>query len=310
MKEFIRCIEMFESAKEREGFVEAGKNRMKKTRRVGRILRVVLGFALAGLLLSGAVQAHDAPEGSFGFSHLRTTRVPIASVEVVRTYPHDPGAFTQGLFFHRGFFFESTGLAGRSSLTRRDVATGKILDSVSLAGEYFGEGLVLFQDRIYQLTWQNETVFIYDARTFCLLRKLRYSGEGWGLTTDGRRLLMSNGTSTLTFRDPGSFKILRKIHAQDGETPVDRLNELEFVRGEIWANVFTTDLIVRISPKDGRVKGWIDLSVLRSYLPAHASVDVLNGIAWDAGSGRLFVTGKYWPYVFEIRLSGTSGRRP
>ena len=285
-------------------------DREKRNARRRRIRQSVLVFCLVCLIPSCTVQARDLLESRLGLSPALKTRAPIASVDVVKKYPHDPGAFTQGLFYHRGFFFESTGLAGKSTLSRRDVATGKILATVSLPANAFGEGLVLFGKRIYQLTWRDETVFVYDARTLRPLRKMSYFGEGWGLTNDGTNLIMSDGTDAITFRDPESFKILRKIRVRDGERPVEGLNELEFIRGEIWANVFTTDLIVRIAPQDGRVTGWIDLSVLRSHLPARASIDVLNGIACDAETGRIFVTGKYWPYVFEIRLSGTSGGRP
>jgi glutamine cyclotransferase len=230
------------------------------------------------------------------------TKVPIASVDVKNIYPHDTGAFTQGLFFHQGYFYESTGLNGKSTLARKEVKTGKSLQEIRIPQEYFGEGIVLLKNKIYQLTWQNETVLIYDARTFQEVKKIKYHGEGWGLTSDGKHLLMSNGTSSITFHDPGSFKVVREIRVHDGNTPVGSLNELEFIKGEIWANIYTEDLIVRISPKNGKVTGWINLSVLRSYLPRNVQVDVLNGIAYDAKADRIFVTGKYWPKVFEIQL--------
>jgi glutamine cyclotransferase len=232
------------------------------------------------------------------------TGAPVSSVAVVNVYPHDSTNFTQGLFFHQGFFYESTGLHGKSFLYRKDIKTGKTMQKVKMAKEYFGEGISLLKDKIYQLTLESGIVFVYDRQTFRLIGKMKYEGEGWGLTSDGKCLLMSNGSSTITFRDPGSFQVVRKIEVRDGNRFVDRLNELEFIEGEIWAHVFTQDIIVRISPKSGRVKGWLDLSALRSYLPQNAKVDVLNGLAYDAKGKRIFVTGKFWPNVFEIRVKG------
>lgn len=247
--------------------------------------------------------SRDILQQQFNLSPLLKTKAPITSVEVKNAYPHDTGSFTQGLLFHQGYFYESTGLQGKSSLVRKEVKTGKSLQEVKLSQEYFGEGIVLLKNKIYQLTWQNETVLIYDARSFREIRKIKYRGEGWGLTSDGKYLVMSNGSSIITFHDPDTFKVVRKIHVRDGDTPVDNLNELEFIKGEIWANIYMEDIIVRISPKNGKVTGWIDLSALRSYLQQNAHVDVLNGIAYDAKNGRIFVTGKYWPKVFEIKLS-------
>jgi glutamine cyclotransferase len=232
------------------------------------------------------------------------TGVPVSSVVVVNVYPHDSANFTQGLFFHQGFFYESTGLHGKSFLYRKDIKTGKTLQKVKMDQEYFGEGIALLKNKIYQLTWKNGTVFVYDAKTFRMIGQMKYEGEGWGLTSDGRYLMMSDGSSTITFRDPDSFQVVRKIEVRDGSRPVDRLNELEFIEGEIWAHIFTEDMIVRISPKNGRVKGWIDLSVLRSRLSPNAWVDVINGLAYDAKGNRIFVTGKFWPNVFEIRVAG------
>ena len=240
--------------------------------------------------------------GSSQLSPLMQSKAPIASIAVKNTYPHDPDAFTQGLLFHQGFFYESTGLLGKSTLARKDMKTGKVLQEVQLPRDFFGEGIVLLKDKIYQLTWQNETVLIYDARSLREIKKMKYSGEGWGLTSDGKYLLMSNGSSTVTFRDPESFKIVREIQVRDGDTPVGYLNELEFIRGEIWANIYMEDVIVRISPKNGRVTGWIDLSELRSYLARNARVDVINGIAYDEKANRIFLTGKFWPKIFEIQI--------
>lgn len=232
------------------------------------------------------------------------TVAPVSSVVVVNIYPHDAENFTQGLFFHQGFFYESTGLHGRSFLYRKDIKTGKTLQKVKIGQKYFGEGIALLKNKIYQLTWKSGVVFVYDWQTFRTIGRMKYEGEGWGLTSDGRYLLMSDGTSTITFREPASFHVIRKIEVHDGNRPVNRLNELEFIQGEIWAHIFTKDMIVRISPKNGRVTGWIDLSTLRAHLPPNAKVDVINGLAYDAKGDRIYVTGKFWPNVFEIRVAG------
>jgi glutamine cyclotransferase len=263
--------------------------------------RVLFLSLIAVLIFLNPEAAADLP-GRKLLSPFIKTKAPIASVDVVNVYPHDAEAFTQGLFFHDGRLYESTGRYGKSGLFLKDLKTGKILREITIARDYFGEGAVRLKDKIYQLTWQNETLFIYDARSFQEIGQIKYSGEGWGLTTNGRHLLMSNGSSTLTFRDPETFKIMREITVRDQDMVILGLNELEYVRGEIWANIFMTDWVVRISPKNGKVKGWIDMSKLRSYLPRHAQVDVINGIAYDDKSNRIFVTGKLWPKLFEIRL--------
>lgn len=240
--------------------------------------------------------------GRFQVSPLMQSKAPVASIAVKNTYPHDTEAFTQGLLFHQGFFYESTGLLGKSTLARKEMKTGKVVQEVKLPRDFFGEGIVLLKDKIYQLTWQNETVLIYDARSLREIKKIKYSGEGWGLAYDGKYLLMSNGSSTIAFRDPKSFKTVREIQVRDGDTPVERLNELEFIKGEIWANIYMEDVIVRISPKNGKVTGWIDLSEIRSYLARSAQVDVINGIAYDGEADRIFLTGKHWPKIFEIQI--------
>ena len=257
---------------------------------------------LACLWVPCAVFSEVFLPGRSQLSPFMQSKATVASIVVKNKYPHDPEAFTQGLLFHQGFFYESTGLLGKSMLARKDMRTGKVLEEVQLPRDFFGEGIVLLKDRICQLTWQNETVLIYDAQTLREIKKMKYLGEGWGLTSDGKYLLMSNGTSTITFRDPESFKTVREIQVRDGGTPVGNLNELEFIKGEIWANIYMEDVIVRISPKNGKVTGWIDLSELRSYLARNARVDVINGIAYDEKANRIFLTGKYWPKIFEIQL--------
>lgn len=273
-----------------------------------RIMIIVL--LLYVLFLPNVVYSDSPRQSQFRFSSLLRTRAPIASIEVKNAYPHDTGAFTQGLFFHQGYLYESTGLHGKSFLYKKELKAGRTLQEVKLNQEYFGEGIVFLKNKIYQLTWQNETVLIYDARSFQLIGKRKYHGEGWGLAADGKYLLMSTGSSIITVRHPDTFAVVREIHIHDGDTPVGGLNELEFIKDEIWANVFMEDVIVRISPNNGMVTGWIDLSVLRSYLSRNAQVDVLNGIAYDAKEDRIFLTGKYWPSVFEIRLVRLNRLKP
>lgn len=259
-------------------------------------------FILGALFFSLDVNASTILEKKIRPEWLFFSKAPVSSIEVVKVYPHDANAFTQGLFFQKGRIYESTGLYGKSILAVKDLQTGKAKKKITLASGYFGEGAVSCKGQIYQLTWQNETLIIYDAKTLREIKKIKYSGEGWGITTDGKHLFMSNGSSMIAVRDPDSFNIIGEINVYDQNTPIDRLNELEFVQGEIWANIFMEDKIVRIDPKSGKVKGWVDLEPLRAWLPDGVQVDVLNGIAYDDRTGRIFVTGKFWPKLFEIRL--------
>jgi glutaminyl-peptide cyclotransferase len=223
------------------------------------------------------------------------------SYEVINAWPHDPTAFTQGLVFRGNGLLESTGLNGRSTLREVDLKTGRVLKQVSLSAEFFGEGLAVLNGRAYQLTWQNHRAFVYDADTFRREKELSYEGEGWGLASDGESLLLSDGSNRIRVLDPETFKVVRTIEVKDGGKPVDRLNELEWIKGEIFANVWQTDRVVRIDPTTGQVRGVIDFSGLLQ--PAERARDnVLNGIAYDPVSDRLFVTGKNWPKVFEVRL--------
>lgn len=228
--------------------------------------------------------------------------VPVEGYRVVRTYPHDRGAFTQGLVYLDGVLYESTGLNGRSSLRSVDLATGRVLQNRAVSAEYFAEGLAFLDNKLFQLTWQNGVAFVYDRMSFRPLTTLRYPGEGWGLTTDGRHLILSDGSATLRYLDPGTFREVKRITVTDRGKPVTQLNELEWVKGEIYANVWQTDRLVRISPATGRVVGWVDLTGLLTDAERYAGVDVLNGIAYDAKGDRLFVTGKLWPKLFEIKL--------
>ena len=222
---------------------------------------------------------------------------------VVATYPHDPEAFTQGLVVADGVLYEGTGRTGQSTLRRVDLETGTVLQIRELADDLFGEGVAVMGGRIYQITWKNGIAFVYDRASFEELETFAYEGEGWGLTTDGERLIMSDGSDRLVFRDPVTFAVLGEVDVRDGEAPVTRLNELEYIDGQVWANVWQTDRIVRIDPATGQVTGWLDLAGL---LPdAERPADrggVLNGIAYDADADRVFVTGKLWPALFEIEL--------
>jgi glutaminyl-peptide cyclotransferase len=229
-------------------------------------------------------------------------RPPEYTFKLIQVFPHDPTAFTQGLACRDGFLYEGTGIKGQSSLRKIRLETGEIVQRVDLAAEFFGEGITLLKNEVIQLTWQSQTGFVYNLSDFHLLREFAYSGEGWGLATNGREIFMSDGTAQIRVLDPVTLTEKRRFKVRDGGTPIDQLNELEFVEGEIFANVWQTDRIARISPQSGKVIGWIDLSGLLSPVFRRESSAVLNGIAYDADRKRLFVTGKLWPSIFEIQL--------
>lgn len=220
----------------------------------------------------------------------------------VAEHPHDPTAYTQGLYWHGGSLYEGTGLEGRSSLRRVDLSSGEVLQKVDLDPRYFGEGIALLGGRIYQLTWQQGVGFIYDAATLRRIGDFRYTGEGWGLTTDGTYLYMSNGSERIEVIDPEGFKKVRAIEVYTDRSKVEALNELEWIGGEIWANVYTTDRIVRIDPATGAVTGVVDARGLLRTEDRDIHTDVLNGIAHDPSTGRIWVTGKNWKKLFEITL--------
>jgi glutamine cyclotransferase len=228
--------------------------------------------------------------------------VPEYGYQVVHTYPHDPLAFTQGLVYKDGFFYEGTGLEEQSSIRKVKVETGDVVQKRDIPGQYFGEGIVLWKDRLLELTWKAEKGFIYDLATFQPKGEFPYPGEGWGLTTDGKRLIMSDGTAQIRFWDPETLKETGRITVNEDGRPIDELNELEWVKGEIFANVWQTDRIARIDPKTGNITGWINLKGLLLPQDYNDLTDVLNGIAYDAKGDRLFVTGKRWPKLFEIKL--------
>jgi glutamine cyclotransferase len=224
--------------------------------------------------------------------------------DVINVYPHDPNAFTQGLVIDDGVMYEGTGLTGESSLRRVDIETGDVLQIHELPSEFFGEGITVFGDKIIQLTWQSEIGFVYDKNSFELLQNFSYSTEGWGITTDGTQLIMSDGTANLYFLDPKTFQTIGQVEVRNGTVPVNRLNELEYINGEVYANVWMTNKIAIINPHTGQVTGWIDLTGI--YTPETSnSNNVLNGIAYDAENSRLYVTGKRWSQLFQINLIET-----
>ena len=262
--------------------------------------RLICLLALCACL--GVLACSDSPTGNDP-SDL-PPQAPVYGYTVVRAYPHDREAFTQGLAFDdQGALYESTGQRGESSLRRVELSSGSVLQRYDLPASLFGEGIAVFDDRIIQLTWQAGRAFVYDKANFSVLQEFTYRTEGWGLTHDGRRLIMSDGTATLYFLHPGTFAETARLTVRDHRGPVIRLNELEYVRGEILANIWQTDRIARIDPHTGHVTGWIDLAGLLPPSDRRQPVDVLNGIAYDPRTDRLFVTGKWWPRLFEITLT-------
>ena len=263
--------------------------------------RLFIIFILGFFALLGAVLV-------FSYSNLPESQdssndvIPIYSYNIVNTYPHDRSAFTQGLVFEDGVLYEGTGGFGNSTLRRVELETGDILQINELSAQFFGEGITIYENKIIQLTWKSKIGFVYDKNSFELLQAFNYSSEGWGITDDGTRLIMSDGTSTLHFLDPQTFEEIGQLEVFDNDGPVTRLNELEYVQGEIYANVWQTDRVARIEPGTGRVIGWVELGGLLTTEDLHEPVDVLNGIAYDAETDRLFVTGKLWPRLFEIEL--------
>lgn len=227
---------------------------------------------------------------------------PIYSYKVIAKYPHSTDSYTEGLFYLDGMFYEGTGRNGQSAVLVVDPKTGTISRRHNLSSEYFGEGIVDWGPNIYEWTWTSHVCFVYDRRTLRLVKQFTYAGEGWGMARTDKELITSDGTATLRFRDPNTFEETHKIVVREGSIRVEKLNELEFINGEIYANIWHSDMIVRISPRDGQVIAWIDLTGL---LPAEQKLDaesVLNGIAYDAQHDRLFVTGKQWPTLFEIKV--------
>lgn len=225
----------------------------------------------------------------------------VCSYEIVATYPHDSDAFTQGLIYDDGELYESTGLYGKSSIRKVDLETGKVLQSEKLDDRYFGEGLTLWQDRLIQLTWVAKKGIVYDRQTLEQVATFTYPTQGWGLTHNEQELILSDGSNILYFIDPDTFEPVKQLQVTENQRPIDKLNELEFVKGEIWANVWLSDYIARIDPETGNVLGWLDLTGIIDPVPTPRQDAVLNGIAYDPESERLFVTGKLWSKLFEIK---------
>ena len=255
-------------------------------------MHIASTLAASAILLPDAVGQCLAADGG----------PPVYSARIVKAYPHDPEAYTQGLIYRDTFLYESTGRNGHSTLRKVRLETGEVLQQQRLDRKYFAEGLTDWNGRLIQLTWRSNLGFVYDAATFRLERTFLYMGEGWGLTHDGKRLIMSDGSDTLRFLDAVTFQERGRLSVRDGSLSVRNLNELEFVGGEIYANVWHTDRIARISPESGRIVGWIDLTGLLPKVYQLEPEAVLNGIAYDAAGDRLFLTGKLWPKLFEITL--------
>jgi len=249
---------------------------------------LLLALAVAGVAAAAALPRDKA--------------VPIDGFRVVAAYPHDPNAFCQGLVVADGVMYEGTGQHGNSSVRQVDLATGRVERIVPLDRAYFGEGIAVLKGQLYQLTWQNRLAIVYDLASLTPISSFRYSGEGWGLTTDGEQLIMSDGSATLRFLDPATFDVKRRLTVRTRTGQLDKLNELEYVSGEIYANVWYTDRIARISPKTGEVLGWIDLSSLWPARQRPSKEHVLNGIAYDEQNQRLYVTGKNWPQLYHIEV--------
>lgn len=227
----------------------------------------------------------------------------LLSYKIKNTFPHDPKAYTQGLFFEEGFLYESTGQYGESSLRKIELETGEVVKRVNMSVNDFGEGIVKFKNRIYQLTWEERKGYVYDFDSFSLLYEFPYSTEGWGIDTDGTNLIVSNGSNKLYFLNPENFSEVKTLEVFDNKTPIIRLNELEFYDNKIWANVYGQDYIITICPHTGQVLQKIDFEgILSKQDQLKYRVDVLNGIAWDKTNKRLFITGKYWPKLFEVEI--------
>ncbi len=255
--------------------------------------KVWVGVGAVGCAIIGIIATFAFPTESVGNVQL---------VKPVAAFPHDPQAFSQGLVIDNGQLFEGTGQYGNSTLRRVELETGRIISSLPLGPQFFGEGITLLDGKIYQLTWKEEQCIVYDAATLQPLSTLRYTGEGWGLTDDEKVVYLSDGTSSIRVLDPKTFKVLRRIRVHAGPRKIDKLNELEFVNGEILANIWYSDHIARISPATGEVLGWLDASQLYPAAQRPSREHVLNGIAYDSTTKRMFLTGKHWPQLFEVEL--------
>ncbi len=264
------------------------------------VVRVVVAASIGLLVAACSESEQKAAE--------KSAEIPTYRIEVVNTYPHDPKAFTQGLLYHDGYLYESTGQRGESTVRKVDLESGEVVLKTDLAPGYFGEGLTLVGDRLVQLTWTSQKGLVYELSSLRLVSQFRYLTQGWGIVYDGTNLVMSDGSATLQLLDPVTYEYVGFRQVRANGAPVMRLNELEYIDGEIWANIWPSSTIARIDPKTGDVVGWVDASGLRGTETPGDTVDVLNGIAWDAEGERLFLTGKYWPSLYQVRVtSATDG---
>jgi glutaminyl-peptide cyclotransferase len=282
------------------------RSRTKKPERQNNIFKLVIiavgiiAVAIIGFVLFGSTRSSLKEETN---NAVRTDgRAQRIAYEVVNSCPHDPTSFTQGLLWHDGGFYESTGQYGQSKLRRLEFPSGRVLKEIRLSPQLFGEGLALVDNRLIQLTWQSQRGFVYDLTTFKVEREFSYSTEGWGLTYDGKSLILSDGSSDLFYYDPQTFKTIRKLAVRMNGEPVTELNELEFIEGEIWSNVWQQDLILQIEPSTGTVKSFLDLKGILAPSDKTGGENVLNGIAYDGEHKRIFITGKLWPRIFEIKI--------
>lgn len=285
-----------------------GEKRSSKTKPSRAMITAIALVVTAGavLLILASMRSDPTTQSTNAIGNQPSTppdgRARQASYEVVNSYPHDPASFTQGFLWKDGGFYESTGMYGQSKLRRLEFPSGKVLKEIKLDPELFAEGLAPVDSRLIQLTWKSRRGFVYDVDTFRLVQEFTYDTEGWGLTFDGKNLILSDGSSDLFYLDPQTFKPIGKLAITMNGQPVPELNELEFIDGEIWANVWQTDLILRINPSTGQVTSFLNLKQILSPSDRKGSVDVLNGIAYDAEHKRIFITGKLWPRIFEIKL--------
>jgi glutamine cyclotransferase len=245
----------------------------------------------------------EQPKQMQKIADMERPEVKTYKIEIVNKFPHNTNSFTQGLLWHKGFLYEGTGLHGQSGIQKDELKTGKILKAKYNSADIFGEGITLYKNKIYQITWQNEKCFVYDFNSFEKIDEFSYSGEGWGITNYEDNLIMSNGSNILNVVSPDDFKLIKSIYVTDNSKPVMNLNELEYIKGEIWANIWTKDIVAIIDPKTAKVRAYIDLSLLNTYINHNERRDVLNGIAYDKENDKIYVTGKLWDYIFEIKLT-------
>jgi glutamine cyclotransferase len=284
----------------------------RKKHRLSRLLLAILSTAMLAACVSSPVPSRSFPTTippttasalpSVTYAPSTAPTTPVYRYSVAAVYPHDPSSYTEGLVYADGYLYESSGLYGQSELRQEVLATGKVTETHELPSVYFAEGLTIWDDSLVQLTWESRVGFVYNLQTFALREVFSYATEGWGLTHDDSRLIMSDGTSRLYFWDPSTFRTLGSIEVSDQGHPVDKLNELEYIGGQVYANVFQSDRVAIINPQTGKVTAWLDLSGLLASLNFKGNVDVLNGIAYDEQNNRIFVTGKLWPYLFQIKI--------